>query len=199
MKPKCWLFHYVLWQFTYQSWTVAFWTLPLHSGYSAYFPMFVIWLLAQVFLKICIVFSCWHQPRLRHWYEQSSAICGSSEWFDLLIFHDFAGVIFDLFFLGRAKPLPRSHPIILNLQMMLIKLNIKEMHFKNVNHLAHALYKKILNTFTVERLCITSSCLLLFVISRPTVSGLILNNLIKLTSCMYFSIFGVKATGYSVW
>jgi len=36
-------------------------------------------------------------------------------------------------------------------QMMVIKLKIKEMHFKNahVNHWAHTLYKKILNTFTL--------------------------------------------------
>jgi len=38
-----------------------------------------------------------------------------------------------------GKELPRP-------QMIVIKLNIKEMHFKNVNHWLHALYKKTLNT-----------------------------------------------------
>jgi len=32
---------------------------------------------------------------------------------------------------------------------MVIKFKIKEMHFMNVNHWAHALYRKILNTFTL--------------------------------------------------
>jgi len=32
-------------------------------------------------------------------------------------------------------------------QMIVMNLNIKEMHSKNVAHWAHALYKKILNTF----------------------------------------------------
>ena len=47
-------------------------------------------------------------------------------------------------------------------QMFVIKLIIKEMHFKNVDHLAHALYKKILNTLhrlkTVHHFIV--SCLL---------------------------------------
>ena len=37
--------------------------------------------------------------------------------------------------------------------MIMIKLNIKEVHFKNVDHWAHALYKKILNTFKLLNHC----------------------------------------------
>jgi len=68
------------------------------------------------------------------------------------------------------------------------------MHFKNVNHLAHALYKKILNTFTVERLYLTSSsCLLLFAICLAMADSKPINfeKLIKLTSCnnIFFYFF----------
>jgi len=46
-------------------------------------------------------------------------------------------------------------------QIMVIKLNIKEMHFKNVHHWEHAFCKKILNTFSrlhfIQRLYLTSS------------------------------------------
>ena len=42
-------------------------------------------------------------------------------------------------------------------QIIVIKLEIKEMHFKNVNHWVHALYKKILNMFTLSKDYLTSS------------------------------------------
>jgi len=38
-------------------------------------------------------------------------------------------------------------------QMIVVKLNLKEMHFKNVDHWVHALYKKILNLFTLLMDC----------------------------------------------
>jgi len=40
-------------------------------------------------------------------------------------------------------------------QMIVINVNIKEMHFKNVNYWAHKLYKKILNTLTLLNNCIS--------------------------------------------
>jgi len=56
------------------------------------------------------------------------------------------------FFLGvgQGGGLPPS-------QMIVIKLHIKEMHFKNVDHWAHALYMKILNTFKLLKDCTSSS------------------------------------------
>jgi len=48
-------------------------------------------------------------------------------------------------------------------QIMVIKLKIKEMHFKNVNvdHWVHALYMKILNMFIVC-VCVCTVCVLWF-------------------------------------
>ena len=86
--------------------------------------------------------------------------------------------------------------------MATIKLNIKEMHFQNVDHLVHTFYKKIVNTFTVERLYLTSSsCLLLFAICLAMADSKPINfeKLIKLTSCDYtfFNFFGVETARYS--
>jgi len=56
-------------------------------------------------------------------------------------------VRFSKFFLGGESGEAPAPP-----QVMVIKLKIKEMYFKNVDQWVHALYKKILNTYTLLKL-----------------------------------------------